>query len=319
MEMIKRQMRAAEAYIARGWKLFVVTASKHPFANCNDCFHDKCGGGARGCRCGRFCHGFYAATDELKRVYAMLLRGGTGTQLALRTGTASGVLALDAEGHDADHAGVIGLEVLDQWETWTAGKAGELRDTLRSYTQSGGVHLLYQADAGTAVSSRNRVLPNVDVKCEGGYIVVGPSEGRGWQNWDEWKSRLEQPDETLLSWLQTAAPVVKAQLDGSSGSGTGIVNQYRTADVIPAGKRYEFTRGLVYLLRRSGKDRATADAVARGYWERYEQPPAGMRVVDGVWHFPWTQVEYELDRAWARLEAEQMTDTQRRVMARYNS
>lgn len=293
-DMITRQLRAAEAYITRGWKVFALNASKMPLRNCHACRPGLCPG-KEDCRCPDVaCHGFYAATDNIRHVTAMLWRVGEGGTLAVRTGPASGIVALDAEGDDKDEYGQNGVSVLDEFPTWTEGI--ELPATLKAHTSGGGVHLLYRlpAAAGTAVGSRNRALPNLDIKGEGGYIAVPPAAGR---RWDDWQAILEEPGDELLAWMTDRTGGRTSS--GAGGTGSGLLSSLRTADTIPSGTRYEFLRDLVYHLRRSGTGMDEATSVCRGYWERFAQPPAAR------YEFPWSQVVYELGRAWLRVEPEQ--------------
>lgn len=291
MSSIQEQLDAAREYIALGWRLFVVHASKGPLYNCDRC---KPGAGCPGqdrCVCGGIsCHGFWAATTDVDRLRALLWRLGPGNgALALRTGSASGVFVVDAEGEDKDGAGWTGLEILDDIERWTDGVV--LPRTLRAVTSGGGVHLYYRMPS-EGLAGRNRILPNVDVKADGGYVVLPPARGRRWLNWGD---RLEEPGDALTVWLSPRLPGGS----GGTGKGAGILSSFRNSAVIPSGIRYEFTRDLVYHLRRSGTDLDEATRICRAYWERYAQPP------DAKWPMPWEKVVYELDRVWARVQPEQ--------------
>lgn len=290
-ETVNAQLEAAEEYIGMGWQLFVVHAGKGPFRNCERCQPGGgCPGGER-CICGGIsCHGHLAATTNLDHLRALLWRAGEGACLALRTGLASGVFVVDAEGNDKDESGTTGLEVLDNIEHWTDGIS--LPATLRAVTSGGGVHLYYRMPPA-GMPGRNRVLPNVDLKADGGYVVIPPAAGRRWLNWGD---RLEEPGDALTTWLSPRLPGAGA---AGKGQGAGILSSLRNAAVIPSGFRYEFTRDLVYHLRRSGTEYSEALRLCRAYWERYAQPP------EAKWLMPWSKVEYELDRVWARVEPEQ--------------
>lgn len=309
-----RKMKAAEAYVARGWKVFTVSPAKRPFGNCKACQPQVSGIGhsPEACTCLQ-CHGFYAATANLDRIRAMLW-SCDGAMLAIRTGCPSSVVAIDAEGHDGDGHGYTGLEVLDQFESYTGGVS--LQDSLKQRTGGGGLHILYKLPDQTVIGSRNRVLPNVDIKADGGYVVVGPTGGRSWLNWGLWSARLETPGDDLLRWLQEA----KGKSKGSGSGGSSLALSLRTAAVIPAGVRYEFTRDLVYHLRRnclvSGHTYESALEVCRAYWLRYEQPGNGMRKDGNLWLLPFSQVEYELTRVWARVQPEEPVSMVRMAWAR---
>ena len=72
----------------------------------------------------------------------------------------------------------------EEFELWTG---VDLPGTIMQRTQSGGIHLLYQLPPGVVVKSRNRVLPQTDVKAEGGYVAV-PTPGRSERTWDSFRS-----------------------------------------------------------------------------------------------------------------------------------
>lgn len=300
-----RQLRAAAAYIARGWHVFVVRHDKTPFGNCQNCQPGRCAGGGK-CACLNFCHAFYAATQNVDHIRAMLWRAGDGAQLAIRTGQASGIFAIDAEGTDKDEYGTVGVEILDEWEQWTGTK---LTSALKARTSGGGLHLLYKLPAGKGLQGKNRILPNVDLKADGGYIVAPPAEGRRWLNWNGGHT-MGYPDDAMFAYLSGTTGRARGV-----GGGAGAL-ALRTADVIPAGSRYEFTRDLVYHLRRSGRTWDEALSICREYWTRFQQPPEGQRIAGGVWYLPFTQMEYELTRAWARVQPEEPVSFQQMSWAR---
>lgn len=309
--MIERKLRAAAAYMERGWHVFTVSGGKRPWHNCARCAVDM--HSPSDCTC-LDCHGFYAASRDINRVRASLWLHGQETMLAVRTGAVSGVLALDAEGDDKDGYGQTGVEILDEFPDWTNGAT--LGDTLRATSAGGGVHLLYAYQQGSPVNSRNRVLPNLDIKADGGYVVVPPGGGRAWQNWGSFSGSLAVPGDALLAFMTSASSSAFTGAGGNGKAGISVLSSLRTADTIPAGSRYEFTRDLVYMLRKQGYAWDKAVEVARGYWERYEQPPAGVRSAGGVWYLPFTQVMYELERVWKRVEPEEAPSFRQMAWAR---
>jgi hypothetical protein len=283
-DQTERRLTAARHYTARGWRLFSVSESKRPWHNCGDCGPGSCTADAGLCTC-LWCHGHLAATEDMGRLEDMV-RGRPAGLLALACGAASGVVVVDAEGTDRQGVGRTGLESLDELEWWG--------DTLKAGTSGGGVHLYYRHPGGEhTVSSRNRVLGNVDIKGDGGYVVLPPAPGRSWLNWTPRDGSPSAPSADLLEWLLTAKG------GGSAGGGVGgkrIVIE--PGAMVPAGMRYEHLRGLVYKLRIRGVDRASAEQICRAWHARYEQPPVA------EYALPWRQVEYELERAWARVTPE---------------
>lgn len=284
---VERLMTAATHYVDRGWFVFTVSEDKIPWGNCGRCppgAHDgsACPGG-----CLR-CHGHLAATRDLDRLRAMIWGSGGRCALALDCGR-SGLVVVDAEGDDRGGHGVTGLGVLEQYEAWTGGRSLPVCG-LRAVTGGGGLHLFY---AGHAVSG-NRVLPNVDLKAGGGYVVCPPAAGRRWLDW---------PGE-LVAWDPGALPPGGAGGgDGAGGTGSrGVALKDRLVDgMVPGGARYEYVRDLVYKLRKRGVTREEAERVCLEEYGRLTQPPVAASVL------PWSQMLYELDRVWARVEPERMS------------
>ena len=93
-------MGAASAYIALGWPVFLLgRTTKRPLALCDDCQRLKDTGtphDPQGCRC-LTCHGFYAATLDLK-VFRRMWHTEPNGLLAIRTGAASGLVGVGVGG-----------------------------------------------------------------------------------------------------------------------------------------------------------------------------------------------------------------------------
>ena len=54
-------------------------------------------------------------------------------------------------------------------------KNGKLPPTLTARTGSGGLHLIYRVLPNHKISNRVKLAPGIDVRAEGGQIVVSPS------------------------------------------------------------------------------------------------------------------------------------------------
>jgi len=266
-------VESVERYLALGWKMFVLryspTGVKEPAGNCNACNRAGPGHEMETCTC-LLCHGFYAATNDPRRLADMFgeLRDG---QLALRTGSASGVVVIDAEGHTHDEKLPTGVEVIDTWEDWAGGFT--LPATARALTPSGGVHLYYRTGADATVRQRGRVLPNVDIKGEGGYVALPPSrphdrggDERRWLNvagGAPAAADLREPSPALWSWLRTVrgGRGSRAGAGGSGGSGgaSGHTGGYDydlfLRDGPPDGFQSEFLNDRLFrLIAHSGVD-----------------------------------------------------------------
>jgi KaiC/GvpD/RAD55 family RecA-like ATPase len=117
----------------------------------------------------------HAATDDADAInnwYGGLYRtAGVGLALGPQP-NGDYLFAIDVDTHDPAQ---------DGWEALTELEAhhGKLPDTWRSLTGAGGGHLIFAAPAGVTVrnqqSSGNRIAPGIDVRGDGGQIVVAPT------------------------------------------------------------------------------------------------------------------------------------------------
>ncbi|MEU4390594.1 bifunctional DNA primase/polymerase [Kribbella sp. NPDC023855] len=151
----------ALAAAGRGWPVFMLGRSKRPVANCHDCRtatdHDPA-------ICGHLtCHGFYAATTDPARVAAMVAAVPRG-QLAVRTGAVSGLLVVDV---DPAHGGRTSLLDLQFRRL--------VPRTLWVRTGSWGLHLYYRHPGQHMPSRPMPGLAGIDIKADGGYVVLPPS------------------------------------------------------------------------------------------------------------------------------------------------
>ncbi|SCL67007.1 Bifunctional DNA primase/polymerase, N-terminal [Micromonospora peucetia] len=156
----------ALTYAGRGWPVFMLARSKRPVANCPDCPTDAAGHDREACPC-LTCHGFYAASTDPDRVTAIVTTVPTG-QLALRTGAPSGTVVIDV---DPAHGGRDTMNALIA--------DGLLPPTAYVVTGSGGLHLYYRHPGQPISCSQGKpgqgLGPGVDVKADGGYVVLPPS------------------------------------------------------------------------------------------------------------------------------------------------
>ncbi|MEV6285520.1 bifunctional DNA primase/polymerase [Kribbella sp. NPDC051770] len=153
-------LNAALDAAGRGWPVFMLGLSKRPVANCADCpkdAHDPAS-------CGHLtCHGFYAATTDPARL-AAIVTAVPGGQLAVRTGAVSGLAVIDvdpAHGGDASLSGLMADRLVPR--------------TLHVHTGSGGLHLYYRHPGKDLPSRPMPDRAGIDVKADGGYVVLPPS------------------------------------------------------------------------------------------------------------------------------------------------
>jgi hypothetical protein len=252
-----------------------------------------------------YCHGFYAATTFKHRIAKMIHNQPEG-MLGIRTGDSLGVL--DFEGTND------GQLTYDNFEAYTGVELP--RETLAQRTGGGGIHVILNTTSHL-IKSRNRVLPDMDVKASGGYIAVGPSaDGRGWIDdgvRSGWDSDVAVASQELLTWLT----VTKGNFGGQGGAGGGSVTPggdwYRDAlqNGCPGGLRDEFFNRLIFAQRKAGKDKVDIEHVARMHWYQVEQTPIAQ------WDMPWEHVQYKIDRTWATVEPDEVPDWQSNATARW--
>ena len=111
-------------------------------------------------------HGVHEATTNLETIQKWW-RKYPNANIGIACGKISGgLLVVDV---DRKPNGVDGLDSLNAWER----ENGELPETVRSITGSGGCHIFFRIDR----PEKNRVnlLEGVDIRSDGGYIVAPPS------------------------------------------------------------------------------------------------------------------------------------------------
>lgn len=161
--MSGRLEAAAVAVADRGWPVFVLGRGKRPLANCPQCpkqgHPDAHAPGE--CGCGVVtCHGFYAATRVPGRIAELVAACPDGL-LAVRTGAAPA------------GAGVVGIDI----DPRSGGRLDPdlMAPTLAVASGNHGWHLYYRHPGGTVLSRALPGVTGVDVKADGGYLVLPPS------------------------------------------------------------------------------------------------------------------------------------------------
>jgi hypothetical protein len=190
-EILTSALAAAE----RGWPVFMLGRSKRPVANCHDCRnsdHDPE-------NCGHItCHGFYAASTEPSRVRAMVAAVPCG-QLAIRTGAASGLLVVDIDpqhGGTASFAKLIARSLVPR--------------TLSVLTGSWGTHLYYRHPGQHMASRPMPRLKGIDIKADGGYVVLPPSIHHRTGRPYEWRPGATEVEEMPPALVTACLPPMPA-------------------------------------------------------------------------------------------------------------
>jgi hypothetical protein len=165
---------AAQRYAARGWPVFPLnTGGKTP----------------------RTKNGLHAATRDREKI-SKWWQKWRSANIGVQTGAESGLVVLDVDVKN----GQPGLQSLAELER----QHGRL-ETLRAHTPTDGLHLFFRAPA-QVVQNRVGFLPGLDLRGQGGYIVVAPSRVGGQSyRWENFSAEIAEMPDWLLS-LATARP-----------------------------------------------------------------------------------------------------------------
>lgn len=192
-------------HAAAGHHVFPLAASKRPMANCDQCRdtdHDR-----QTCPC-LLCHGHYAASRDPARIRAMLA-AVPRPLLAVRTGQPSGVVVIDIDpGNGGDLRALI--------------QRGLAPPTAHVVTGSGGWHLWYRWPGRPVPCSAGRIAPGVDVRGDGGYVVVPPSThprtGRAYRWTGRHREVVEMPPALVEACMPPSPPVPTGVTSGAAAT-----------------------------------------------------------------------------------------------------
>ena len=117
--------------------------------------------------------------------------------IGLPTGTATDIWVVDCDGEQ----GKAAFQELCHQHGYTP-------DTLSQNTASGGCHYLFACPATPVKNSVSKLAPNVDVRGEGGYIIVAPSikADGGRYVWTGKNQPVSAPEWLLALVCKTDAP-----------------------------------------------------------------------------------------------------------------
>lgn len=168
--------------------------------------------------------GFKAATTN-KELIEKWWNKNQNFNIGCATGSRSdGLVVLDFD--EDEEKGKHGYDVLKDWQK----KHGNLPETCQSITGRGGYHFLYKDKTATH-SSKNGLYEGVDIKAEGGYIVLPPSVHPN-GNIYEWE---QEPEEFGITQVDAA---VKHFLKGDNQQPEGEYKPpFEMPEIIPDGER----------------------------------------------------------------------------------
>ena len=199
---------------------------------------------------------------------------GTPYNIGVRTGEASGVVAVDV---DPRHGGDEALAVLER-------RFGGLPPTWRFLTGGGGMHVLFKHPGRRLQNSTSQVGAGIDVRGDGGYIV-GPGSrhisGRYYAI-----SVDHHPDEVELAELPPWLMTLMADPAKPNGSGTAALPEsWRklVAEGVAEGRRNEaIVRLTGHLLRKDVDPLVVLDLVKCWNLKRCRPPLDDAEIVTTV-------------------------------------
>src|SRR5581483_1415196 len=179
--------------------------------------------------------------------------------VGIRTGTESGLVALDV---DTPKGGAGTLAELER-------KHGKLAKTARVLTGGGGEHIYFKHPGREVRNSAGRLGAGLDVRGDGGYLVVPPSihdSGRVYK----WIRPLERGIADPPAWL----------LDDPGASRNGSAPP--VGDAIPQGERDTTLASLAGTMRRRGMGEAEILAALKVANTQRCRPPLEEREVERI-------------------------------------
>lgn len=191
-------LEAAMDYAARGWQVIPLHTPKAD-GSCS-CNHSDCKSVGKHPRTMK---GLSEATDDpekIKNWWGMWPAANIG----VRTGPESGIIVMDID-HEDEAREAIGDK--------------EIPETLEQRTGSGGRHIIF-SHPGKPVKSGTKIIPGVDSRADGGYIVVPPSLHKSGKRY-EWlsnKKAAPAPDWWVTLIDKATSPLPTARTDNPEGS-----------------------------------------------------------------------------------------------------
>ena len=110
--------------------------------------------------------GYKAASRDMLTILEQFARPAAA-MIGVPTGDASGLLVIDIDIKNGQNGGA-----------WLDENADALPSTRTHKTRSGGLHLVFKMPTGFDIrNSASRIAPGVDVRGNGGYVIMPPSPG----------------------------------------------------------------------------------------------------------------------------------------------
>ena len=216
----RSRVEYALAYAALGWAvvpLHYIT----PSGRCS-CGSDHEGNGSAGKHPDhRFAaNGVHSATTDPERIRSWWA-ANPPMNIGIALGKASGVVAVDIDPRNGGD---------ESWQQFVERNGGAIPDTAIAQTGGGGLHILFKHDPDRALVKPGK---GVDIKGDGGYIVVEPSghASGGRYLWDADADPLEgQPIAEAPHWLSAPRQATVTRI-GSAPRAVGFLDPQRILDI----------------------------------------------------------------------------------------
>ena len=225
-------------YAQFGWAVFpVLPNSKLPHAGTN---------------------GSKDGTKDEKKVAEMFKRW-PGSNVAIATGSYSNFFALDIDVKNGKN-GNLSLDDLES-------KNGKLPETVEQFTPSGGRQLIFKYPLNVKIkNSSDQLGIGLDIRGDGGYIVVAPSsiDGKTYE-WEVTHSPFEFPIAEAPQWLLALISTSKRDFD---------IDLNGKDRILPDGRRNERLFEICCVARNMGlTDKAALFAYLAGVNKAFCRPP----------------------------------------------
>jgi len=275
-------------YVNRGWPVIPLHSVKDGKCTCSRGV--KCKSPGKHPRIKEWQH--KASTD--KAVIESWLSKWPDSNIGILTGNRSGLIVLDI---DPRNHGELSLEDL-------INSYGQLPDTIESHTGGGGRHIYFQHPGGD-INCKSSFRPGLDIKADGGYIVVPPSKHISGRKYI-WELSSDPADvhlAVLPEWL------INMVLSSQSG---------RSPEEIPnkvfEGKRNDTLASRAGQLRRKG---ATQDEIQQAlsiYNKTHCQPPLPNQEVTAI---AMSISKYPINSCYSQLEIKRTDAGNAELLAHY--
>lgn len=202
---------------------------------------------------------------------------------AVACGQVSGIVVIDI---DPRHGGG---ESFDQWELDR--RRPSMPETTRVRTGGGGIHIVYSIPDGRKARNRVNWLPGVDVRGDGGYVILPGSNhvsGAPYE-WDNPGVGVAVAPDDLLTSINLVVRGRGGRGGGNAGDAVKSIDWYLTHGLGQSGERdintYKFACSL---WRRYWNDPALVESIVGDAWRLTPQEPRP---------FTWREAKAKIDGA----------------------